>query len=371
MKNYLVGGAVRDKILGLPIKERDWVVVGATVQEMLNLGYRQVGKEFPVFLHPQTGEEYALARLERKIKPGYKGFSFDASSEVTLNDDLMRRDLTINAIAFDPETQTLIDPFEGQKDIENKILRHVSPAFAEDPVRILRVARFLARFSSLGFGVDPHTVHLMHKMVQAGEVNALVAERVWKELERGLGEKNPEKFFELLAQCEALPLLFPQLDIKGKGIRALLSATMLTQSTNVRFAALLHDLPDTKKNIAALSHRYRVPNAYRELALLTATHYPNALNMKTLSAEKLLELFSALDIFRRETRFKNFLLACIAIAHAHQRDFDVEWFTQAAEETKSVDVQALIASGLEGNQLALHLKEKRKEKLEQWLKSTN
>src|SRR3990167_6080610 len=228
MKIYLVGGAVRDQLLGLPVKEQDWVVVGATIEEMLTAGYRQVGKEFPVFLHPKTGEEYALARMERKINPGYKGFTFDTSKDVTLEEDLSRRDLTINAMAETPEGE-LVDPFHGKKDLEQKILRHVSPAFAEDPVRILRVGRFLARYAHLGFHIAPETITLMRHMVKVGEVNALVAERVWKELERALGEKNPEKFFEALANCEALAILFPDLPIDSIGIKALVKATQLTQ----------------------------------------------------------------------------------------------------------------------------------------------
>lgn len=367
MKIYLVGGAIRDKLLGLPQKERDWVVVGATIEDMLSLGYRQVGKEFPVFLHPKTGEEYALARMERKTNPGYKGFSFDTSSNVTLENDLLRRDLTINAMACDPETDKIIDPFGGRIDIQKKILRAISPAFAEDPVRILRVGRFFARFAYLGFTVDPETIQLMQRMVQAGEVNALVAERVWKEVERALGEKNPEKFFELLGECQALPILFPHINLEGTGIKALLMAANLTQDTSIRFAALLHVLH--KNEIASLCNRYRVPNAYRELALLTATHYAEVLEKKNLSADKLLELFSRLDIFRRDLRFRKFLIVCEAIANARQCSFDPQWLIDCAKATKSVNIQTLISQGLEGNELAAKLKEKRREKIEQWLNS--
>src|SRR3990167_2277218 len=229
MKIYLVGGAVRDKLLGWPVKERDWVVVGATVNDMLGLGYRQVVKEFPVFLHPKTNEEYALARMERKTEPGYKGFAFDSSPTVTLEEDLLRRDLTINAMAIavedvDKKKPAIIDPYHGQDDLNKKLLRHVSPAFAEDPVRILRVGRFLARYASLGFKVAPETTELMCKMTAAGEVDALVAERVWKELERALGEKNPEKFFDVLASCHAMSILFPHLHVDGAGMAALKEA---------------------------------------------------------------------------------------------------------------------------------------------------
>src|SRR3990167_4434003 len=251
MKIYLVGGAVRDQLLGLPVKERDWVVVGATINDMLKLGYKQVGKEFPVFLHPKTKEEYALARMERKVKPGYQGFTFDTSPIVTLEDDLIRRDLTINAMAED-EDGALIDPYHGKADLEAKILRHTSPAFSEDPVRILRLARFLARFASLGFSIAQETHDLMQTMVQNGEVDALVPERVWKEFERSLREPNPEKFFEVLAACHALPRLFPSIAIKSDGMAALLAATTLTRQPLVRFAALLHDTKDPKNRIPAL-----------------------------------------------------------------------------------------------------------------------
>lgn len=205
MKIYLVGGAVRDQVLGLPVKEKDWVVVGATVDDMLRAGYRQVGKDFPVFLHPKTGEEYALARTERKVGRGYTGFAFDAAPTVSLEEDLKRRDLTINAMA-QTSTGEIIDPYHGQEDLEKKILRHVSPAFAEDPVRILRVARFNARF---GFDVAPDTLQLMRKMVAQGEVDALVAERVWKELERALLEQHPENFFYCISCLQRIRHTLP------------------------------------------------------------------------------------------------------------------------------------------------------------------
>ncbi len=358
MKIYLVGGAVRDKLLGWAVKERDWVVVGATVNDMLDLGYRQVGKEFPVFLHPKTNEEYALARMERKTGPGYKGFAFDTSPNVSLEDDLSRRDLTINAMAESAEGM-LIDPFHGKADLEAKILRHVSPAFAEDPVRILRIGRFYARFAHLGFHIAPETVTLMRDMVHAGEVNALVAERVWKELERALGEKNPEKFFEALQLCDALAILFPGLDMQGSGIKALLAATTLSDQPIIRFAALLHDMPDPKKNLSELCKRYRAPTFYRELATLVAVHHEEALDCRRLNAEALLKLFGALDIYRREARFHDFLTACEAIAKARHVTFDKEWLHQAAHAARSVDVQALIAKGLEGQLLADEIQKSR------------
>lgn len=366
MKIYLVGGAVRDKLLGLPVKEKDWVVVGATVKDMLAKGFRQVGKEFPVFLHPETNEEYALARMERKTDPGYKGFVFDTSPHVTLEEDLIRRDLTVNAMAETPEGE-LIDPYHGKQDLENKILRHVSPAFAEDPVRILRIGRFLARYASLGFHVAPETITLMQNMVAAGEVNALVAERVWKELERALGENNPEKFFAVLDMAGALPILFPSLEMKSPGMQALLAAATLTPKATVRFAALLHALPQGKKAIADICNRYRAPNAYRELASLAAQHHEQALIASNLSSADLLQLFSTLDIFRREERFNDFLLAVQAIAQSKNMTFDAEWLKEAAKVAKSVNVQTLIAQGLEGAALANKLKEEREAKLYAWM----
>lgn len=384
MKIYLVGGAVRDKLLGLPIKERDYVVVGATVNDMLKQGFRQVGKEFPVFLHPKTGEEYALARAERKVKPGYKGFVFDTSTEVTLEEDLKRRDLTINAMAYDLDSQAIIDPFHGEDDIQKKLLRHVSEAFVEDPVRILRVGRFLARYTHLGFHIYPETMRLMGKMVAAGEVDALVAERVWKEFSRALAEKNPEMFFTVLVQCGALPKLFPfLLRLEAPGIyslpslKALQIASTLSDDPMIRFASLLYNYSEdgtpqsAKKSIAELCDRYRAPNDYRKLALMTALYHEEAFKAQTLSAEMLLKLFTALDIFRREERFKQFLSACQAVSAAKQIDFDPKWLAECATAAKSVDVQKIIAEGIkEGPLLAAKLKEKRQENIAAWLSKT-
>lgn len=363
MKIYLVGGAVRDKLLGLPVKERDWVVVGATVADMLKQGFKQVGKEFPVFLHPKTGEEYALARMERKVEAGYKGFAFDASPLVTLEEDLLRRDLTINAMAEDQDG-TIIDPYGGQKDLEQRVLRHVSLAFTEDPVRILRVGRLLARYASLGFKIAPETITLMQQMTAAGEVDALVAERVWKELERALAEKNPEQFFTALAAAGALPKLFPAVSLDGPGMQALNRATALSTDTAVRLAALLHAFPDPKISINQLATRYRLPNAYLELAKLTAYHHQTALKAQQLTSEPLLSLFSALDIYRRDDRFQQFLLACSAISPT---TFDRKWLNSAAQAAKQVDIQSLLATGLEGIALAARIKDERKKALDIFL----
>lgn len=360
MKIYLVGGAVRDKLLHLPVKEKDYVVVGATAEDMLKLGYRQVGKEFPVFLHPRTSEEYALARMEKKVEPGYQGFSFDTSPEVSLMDDLVRRDLTINAMAEDDQGK-LYDFYHGKEDIDEKILRHVSEAFAEDPVRILRVGRFLARYYYLGFKVADNTNELMREMVNAGEVDALVAERVWKELTRALLEKNPEKFFEVLANCGALAKLFPGIDLNGPGLKALNAAAEFSQDAAVRFAALMsqHELDEAMK----ICDRYRAPNEYRELVSLTIKFYSLAVKAKNLSAEELLDLFGMLDIFRRGERFKKFLMVCKAITI----NFPFEWLQQCAQAAKSFNVHELLSKGLKGEDLVRQLRIKRMEKIEEWI----
>ncbi|OGT59440.1 MAG: hypothetical protein A3F43_00695 [Gammaproteobacteria bacterium RIFCSPHIGHO2_12_FULL_42_10] len=363
MKVYLVGGAVRDKLLGLPVRERDWVVVGATEKEMKKQGYHRVGKEFPVFLHPRTKEEYALARMERKVKPGYQGFTFDISPIVTLADDLIRRDLTINAMAETSEGE-LIDPYHGRADLEAKILRHTSPAFGEDPVRILRVARFLARYAHLGFHIAPETVTLMQEMVKKGEVDALVPERVWKEFERALKEKNPENFFMVLEECHALPRLFPFIDTKGPGITALKAATLITKKSLIRFATLLHNVESPKETIPMLCLRYRTPRIYRELALLTALHHKTALNIKSLDATALLRFYTAIDIFRREERFRDFISATDAIANAYELNFNASWILECAKVIKSIDAKTLIAQGVSGNQVYARLQEERHNKLQ-------
>ena len=365
MKIYLVGGAVRDQILGEPITERDFVVVGATITDMLAAGYKQVGKEFPVFLHPKTGEEYALARMERKIKPGYKGFTFDTSPHVTLEDDLKRRDLTINAMAKTSQGE-IIDPYGGERDLADKILRHVSDAFVEDPVRILRVARFQARLARKGFTIAKETMALMQTMVNQGEVNALVSERVWKEWERALGEKNPEKFFEVLDACHALPILFPQIIIDGAGIKALKIANTLTEDRAIRLASLLHNLDP--KEILDLSKRYRLPNAYKELALLTAKHHMKALQANQLPSDELLALLNHVDVFRRQDRFESFLITCAAIAAVKDVIFDQSFLREAAHVVNNIDIKSLLLEGLMGPDLAKAIQNKRKEKLMIWLK---
>lgn len=298
MKIYLVGGAVRDELLNIPVKERDWVVVGATQNEMLLKNYKQVGKDFPVFLHPKTKEEYALARKERKIGKGYHGFEFDTDASVTLEQDLMRRDLTINAIA-QSESGELIDPYHGIEDLNQRILRHISPAFSEDPVRILRVARFAARFSD--FMVADETNSLMKKMVEAGEVNALVAERVWKEFEKAMSEVAPWRFLEVLSDCDALSLLFPIFDDKKLEVIACLRK--ISKLTGNYFERIILMMQSTQALVEAenLFKRYRSPRPFIEMVRLV-------MNFKPINtANDFLNLFVQLDAFRREDRFNQWL----------------------------------------------------------------
>ena len=346
MQVYLVGGAVRDSQLGIPHRERDWCVVGAAPAELEGLGYQRVGKDFPVFLHPETKEEYALARTERKTGPGYHGFDFHCSPDVTIEEDLQRRDLTINAIA-QGENGNLIDPWGGLRDIENRVLRHVSDAFVEDPVRILRVARFAARYKNLGFTIAGETMQLMCRMVDDGEVDALVPDRVWRETELALAGTDSRVFFEVLRSCGALRVLFPEVDALfgvpqpeqwhpeiDTGLHVMMvldQAESLSDDLEVRFAALTHDLGkgDTPKNelpshrgheirgcklIRAMAERLPVPRACRDLGLLVAefhTHVHRALELRPKTILKVLE---KTDAFRRPGRFEQFLLACEADA---------------------------------------------------------
>jgi tRNA nucleotidyltransferase (CCA-adding enzyme) len=360
MEIYLVGGAVRDRLLGLPVKEKDWVVVGATADDMLRKGYRQVGKDFPVFLHPKTSEEYALARMERKVGRGYTGFDFDASPVVTLEQDLLRRDLTINAIAECPDG-SLVDPYHGKADLDKKILRHVSPAFVEDPVRVLRVARFTARFAEFGFTVADTTIDLMQAMVKSGEIDALVAERVWKELERALQEKSPAEFFHVLAACGADKVLFPAL--QDVNLTALVRAAALSADAEVRFAALLYNL--SRQDIQDLCDRYRVPSTYRELAMLVAAHYQDYVEADKLTATQWLDLLLAADAFRREPRFRKFLLACEAIVLTDQTA-KIEAIYAAA---KRVDIKKLVGAGHAGKEIAVVINKHRIEYIEKFINS--
>lgn len=316
MQVYLVGGAVRDELLGRPVHERDWVVVGATPAQLQSQGYRPVGREFPVFLHPNTHEEYALARLERKTAPGYHGFSVQFSPDVTLEQDLQRRDLTINAMALDANGK-LVDPYDGAGDIKARLLRHVSPAFVEDPVRVLRVARFAARFASIGFRVAPQTDELMRQMVLNGEVAALVPERVWRELERALGEPNPEVFFDLLKRCGALKPVMPELEWSDAQRLALLRAVQLTAERTVRFATALAGLQVPR--ITALCERLHVPTEYRELAVLAARFAAQLCQAAAHEPSQLLTLFEQSDAFRRPERFDKLLLTAQALGNVDEK----------------------------------------------------
>jgi tRNA nucleotidyltransferase (CCA-adding enzyme) len=341
MQVYLVGGAVRDALLGLPVKERDWVVVGGTRDELLRQKFREVGRDFPVFLHPESHEEYALARLERKVSPGYRGFAVEFGPEVTLEEDLARRDLTINAMAQSSDG-SLLDPYGGRHDLEARLLRHVSPAFVEDPVRILRVARFAARFAPLGFRVAPETTALMRSMVERGEAAALIPERVWQETEKALRESAASVFFQVLRECGALQAIYPEIDALfgvpqpaqwhpeiDTGIHTLMvldQAAALSSDTTVRFAALVHDLGKgtTPKEqwpkhagheersvalIEALCARLRSPSEYRELGVIVARYHGNAHRAFELRPKTILGILEKSDAFRRPERFAQALLA--------------------------------------------------------------
>lgn len=358
MEIYLVGGAVRDELLKKPIKERDWVVVGSTPEEMIKLGYQPVGKDFPVFLHPKTHEEYALARTERKTGKGYKGFHFYATPDVTLIDDLIRRDLTINAMAKHKITGEIIDPHHGKKDIAQKILRHVSSAFSEDPVRILRVARFAAQFSD--FTVCPETNQMMQAMVRAGEVDALVAERVWKELSRALTAEKPQRFFEVLENCGALGVLFPEIGEKIN-LRYFNRAVEISEESTVRFAALLASL--SPEAIQSIGKRFRVPSEFSELALLIAKYHSLYEKLDTKNTEALLFILKSIDAFRRPERFASWIAACRAM---HEKNHSVI-LQDALTATKQVDTQALVSQNLIGKHFADRLYELQKEAIQKMI----
>ncbi|MCF6236210.1 MAG: multifunctional CCA addition/repair protein [Gammaproteobacteria bacterium] len=396
MKIYAVGGAVRDKQLGLPVKDQDWVVVGTTQQQMLAQGFKQVGRDFPVFLHPKTHEEYALARTERKTALGYKGFEVFASPSVTLEEDLSRRDLTINAIAESPEGE-VVDPFGGVEDLKNRRLRHVSPAFSEDPVRILRVARFAARFASFGFYIADETLTLMKSMVTSGEVDALVPERVWAEVVRALCEDKPSIFFEVLRQCGALKPLFPEVNsLYGvpqnakyhpevdTGIHTMMvldrSAQLSSEST-IRFAALVHDLGkgNTPKDILpkhsgheergvklakVLCKRLRVPREHRDLAILVTRYHTHCHRAEELKTSTLLKTIQALDAFRRPERFEEFLITCLADSQGRLGMEDqpypqIEIFRQAYRAAAAVNTKEILEMGLQGQAFANKLWQRR------------
>jgi tRNA nucleotidyltransferase (CCA-adding enzyme) len=366
MKVYLVGGAVRDELLGRPVHERDWVVVGGTAAALVREGYLPVGKDFPVFLHPQTREEYALARRERKVAPGYRGFVTEFAPDVTLEEDLRRRDLTINAMARGADGE-LIDPYGGRADIESRVLRHVSESFTEDPVRILRVARFAARYAPLGFRVATETRELMTRMVENGEVTSLVPERVWQETRRALEEDQPQVFFAVLRETGGLRAIFPEIDALwgvpqpekwhpeiDTGVHTMMVLAMaarLSKDATMRFAALVHDLgkattPAHKlpshpghearsvSLIEALCERLRIPNEFRDLAIIVAREHGNVHRAHELRAATVLDLLERADAFRRPERFELALLACEADARGRtgleHRDYDAPARLRAA-----------------------------------------
>lgn len=403
MKTYLVGGAVRDALLNLPVKDQDWVVVGASPEEMLSQGYEQVGRDFPVFLHPDTHQEYALARTERKSGSGYTGFVCYSAPDVTLEQDLQRRDLTINAIAQDQQGR-FYDPYGGRADLDKRLLRHVSAAFNEDPLRVLRVARFAARFAHLNFVIAEETQALMRWMAESGELNTLTAERVWKETEKALETRNPQVYFQVLRDCGALAVLFPELDnLYGvpapakwhpeidTGVHTLMTlaiAAQLSPDVAIRFATLFHDVgkaltppekwpshhghgPAGVPLVAALCQRLRVPNAIRDLALLVTEFHDLVHTVQRQSPETLIALFDRIDAWRKPQRVEQIALTSEADArgrtgfenHAYpQGDFLREAFKIASD----VPTKEVVASGFKGVEVREELTRRRIAAIERW-----
>ncbi|MCK4842336.1 MAG: multifunctional CCA addition/repair protein [Methylococcales bacterium] len=389
MKTFLVGGAVRDSLLNYPVKERDWVVIGETPESMIEQGFTAVGKDFPVFLHPKTHEEYALARTERKTAPGYKGFIVHASADVTLEQDLMRRDLTINAIAMD-EQDNIFDPYHGKKDLDQRIFRHISPAFSEDPVRVLRIARFTARYAHLGFTIADETLVLMKQMVDKGETDHLVAERVWAELRKALTERTPAAFFYTLKDCNALNSIFPEIDCLfgvpqpenyhpeiDTGIHSLLcleQATKLSDKAEVRLAALLHDLGKAKtdpskwpshhgheqQGLAVLDQfcqRLRVPKSFKILAQQVMHYHTHCHKVFQLKASTIIDMLNSLAAFKSATSsIENFVIACEADARG-RTGFENKPYPQAthllklAEIASQIDTSEILHGKLKGSQI--------------------
>ncbi|WP_461516549.1 multifunctional CCA addition/repair protein [Porticoccus sp.] len=396
MKVYLVGGAVRDKLLGYPFHERDWVAVGATPEMLLQQGYRPVGSDFPVFLHPQTGEEYALARTERKSGVGYKGFLFCTDQSVTLEEDLSRRDLTINAMAEDTDG-TLIDPYGGRQDLENRVLRHVSDAFVEDPLRVLRVARFAARYAHFGFSIAPETQTLMETLSQSGELQHLTPERVWVETERALGERSPRTYIEVLRKCGALQILFPEVDrLFGvpqradyhpevdTGLHILMSldqAAALDTDPAVRFAVLMHDLgkgitpldilprhigheENGVRLVNGVCDRLKVPNRFRELAISVTRHHLHCHKAPHLRASTTLRLLKEIGALRQPEKLTQFIRCCEADARGrlgfeNKPYRSGQWLQQAFKAIQSIENREFIDRGLTGKQLGEAIDQRR------------
>lgn len=359
-KIYLVGGSVRDRLLHLPVVDRDWVVVGATPNELLALGYQQVGKDFPVFLHPKTKEEYALARTERKSGKGYTGFICDFSKDITLEQDLIRRDLTINAIAMDQEGN-IVDPYHGVNDIRLKLLRHVSPAFREDPLRVLRVARFAARYHHLGFRIVDETNNLMKEMVSAGEINTLTAERVWKETEKALATEDPQVYFQVLEQCGALALLFPSLKLSSTITDALKKSTLLTNDLTVRFAVLCGEFV-SKTELEKLCLQIKAPNQFAKLAIMVQQFHNSVTNVIQLTAEQIIELFNKIDVWRNPAHLNQLIIASQSYAKTELFP-QAQYLEQAYKLALAVDVQNIIAEGYTGKLIHNELQKRRIEVL--------
>ncbi|MEA9390442.1 multifunctional CCA addition/repair protein [Acerihabitans sp. TG2] len=403
MKKYLVGGAVRDGLLHLPVREKDWVVVGSTPAELLAEGYQQVGKDFPVFLHPHTREEYALARTERKSGQGYAGFTCYAAPDVSLEQDLLRRDLTLNAIAQD-ENGNLIDPYHGLEDIERRLLRHVSPAFGEDPLRVLRVARFAARFAHLNFRIAPQTMALMQQMALDGELPLIAPERVWKETEKALSTAHPQVYFQVLRDCGALAALFPEIDALfgvpapakwhpeiDTGVHTLMTvavATQLTPDIAVRFATLCHDLgkgltprelwphhhghgPAGVKLVQALCERLRVPNHVRDLAKVVAEYHDLVHTVERLTPKTLMKLFNAIDVWRKPERLEQIIMTSEADARGrtgfeHNPYPQGDYLRAAFAVANSVTNREVIDAGFSGAQIGEEIRLRRLRALEHW-----
>lgn len=402
MQIYLVGGAVRDQLLGKPVADRDYVVVGATPEEMRRLGYRPVGKDFPVFLHPHSGEEYALARTERKTGRGYRGFAFQTDASVTLEQDLERRDLTINAMAADAQGE-IVDPYGGQRDLAARLLRHVSPAFVEDPVRVLRVARFAARYASLGFRIADETLALMRTMVADGEVDHLVPERVWAETRRALAEPTPSAFLRALRACGALRVVFPEVDAlygvpqraefhpeidTGVHVELVLgmAARLAPGDDLVGWCALTHDLGKalTPKHelprhlrhehngvapLRALCARLKVPAEHAALAELVCRHHLEAHRALELRASTVLELLEKLDAFRRPERLQGFLLACEAdkrgrLGQADTNYPQADYLRAARAAAAAISAATFVAQGLSGTAIGAAMRQARVKAIE-------
>ena len=394
MKTYLVGGAVRDQLLGLPVKDKDYVVVGSQPEDLVSQGFLPVGKDFPVFLHPETHDEYALARTERKTARGYHGFSFNTAPDVTLEQDLERRDLTINAMAMDADGQ-VVDPYGGQQDLQDKVLRHVSDAFAEDPVRVLRVARFMSRLAHLGFTVHPDTLALMKQLVNQGEVAELVSERVWQEIKNSLNQETPSAFFLTLRDCGALKILLPELDVLfgipqtkkwhpevDTGIHAMLAIDQAKNLENdVAYAVMVHDLgkgvtpADVLPShyghemagvplVKAVSKRLKVPNHYKKLALLVCQWHLHAHTIMELNPKTIEKLFSRLHAYRQPKLLEKFVQACEADATGRWGDEfqtypQADQIRQLFEAARNIDKQPLFEQGHEGEELGRQIRQLR------------